>query len=141
MIKSNISLILFSAFLLGCSTTSPKISSVTKPDVAPLNLRSQDWFDQCQISLESGLRYHAPQLFEVSPPHQSKVAASSADYSLDYTDSNSFALFKIIARCHTPSAFNGSPPHQPQIVVSPGDNIRLDCRGRDMSLIDDAATK
>jgi hypothetical protein len=157
MKTSHISLILVSVFLFGCSATSPKKSSVTKTDVSPLGLRSPDNVDQYRISLEIGLRYDAPGLLEGLRPHQSTVAPSSIDnIGLDYgkrdmrlsgdnatiNDEQYWASLKIISRCYTPSlVFNGSPPHQTQIIVSSGNSIRLDCRGRDMSLIDDTASK
>jgi hypothetical protein len=79
------------------------------------------------------------------------MAISLADYnrpnvsSSNDTGTNSFEqyreLLKIIPRCDIQLVFNGSPPHQSQTVVSSGDRIGLDCRGRDMSLIDDTAAK
>ncbi|HWY30351.1 MAG TPA: hypothetical protein VNX46_06345 [Candidatus Acidoferrum sp.] len=151
MKKTHISLILFSVFLFGCSTTCPKMSSATKPNAAPLSLRSLDRLDQYQISLEIGLRYDAPELYVGSTPHQSNVTISLSDYNRRDTnlsnDSGTAnfeqyrAWLKIITASHTPMALYYSSPHQSQIVGSSANYFGLDCRGRDMSLIDDTAAK
>jgi hypothetical protein len=162
MKTSHISLILVSVFLFGCSTTSTKMSGVTKPNSAPLRLRSPDAFDHYQISLEIGLRYHASEFLEGLQPHQSNMAASSIDdIGLNYgkgnmrlssdTATNGYdpnqAFLKFFADYHTNwvfkanLVFNGSPPPPSRIAISSVNYSGLDCRGRDMSLIDDTGSK
>jgi len=127
------------------------MSSVTNPSVAPPGLPSPDSFDQYQISLEIGLRYDAPELYVGSTPHQSNVAISLSDYKRrvmslsNDSGTNSFEqyweLLKIIPRCDIQLVFNGSPPRPSQTVVPSANYFGLDCRGRDMSLIDNTAAK
>jgi hypothetical protein len=117
------------------------VSSVAKPYIAPVNLRSPDRSDQYQISLEHGLRYHAPELFCGLPPGQAHVPASSVNYRLEDTATNSLTLLEMIARGYAPLVFDGSPPPPSRVAVSSFNFSGMNCRGRDMSLIDDTASK
>jgi len=171
MKTSYIGLILAPVFLFADSATSQNMSIVAKPDLAPLNSLPPDNFDQYRISLEFGLQYHDPELLPGLEPHQSTIAVSSLNYRgfdsiqghmilLDATGTNHFEqnqadllneadLLKTffsnygtnLVFCHTNLVFNGSPPPQLRESVSLINYSSLDCRGRDMSLIDDTAAK
>ena len=68
-------LILAAAFFVGRFTISAKLPLDGEPGVAPNCLHTNDSFNQYRISLEDGLRYHAPEPLEILPDPQSNIAA------------------------------------------------------------------
>jgi hypothetical protein len=74
------------------------------------------------------------------PNGTSQVVFSDDDTSGKQSDQYQ-SLLDIIVRCQTPQVINYSPPRQPNMFVASVECSGLDCRGRDMSLIADAATK